>query len=662
MKKMNLKKPQIETEFLEEGKGQKVKYLRVPDNLDLGKLKRDVQNGAKQFKECIALAERNDSQFVIIHCKNREEGYMAVSYLSAIWNNMEGSIAFRGEDEEEELEFDKNSLFADDFFDKESKLDLEDEDDHYDEEEEDWIDDSLWYETDDKIPCITYSQLAEYDSDEENFFGGPFGMVGRNHHDEPPYWTSCRNESIIIEYEIGNMRVISKSAEEKLKRFENNKHVYFLNIVPAEKGDCFVDETSSKEALLGIILSFSADVLNIDMDGEDYEQYYCNMLENWFSKYGFSFSEQVSTEDLVKKLKALREDEVTCTMEKVAKYLKKKKARENNADVQAKNSRRKTILETTDFAFLDGVQVEEKQKKKDPRKTLENELVGMESVKQQVRQIVEVAKFYEKRRQMGLMEGGYHNVHLLIGAPGTAKTTMAKLLGEMMKAEKLLSNNRFISLNGAQLKGKYVGHTAPKVHQIFEDYDVIFIDEAYSLTSEGDQDSYSQEALAQLAIELENHALDKLVMFAGYGGVDVSDQNNKMKRFIDANPGIKSRINSTIYFSTYGPEQMLEIVHNIASNQKYILTHEADESIMEYFAKRQKDESFGNGREARSLLENIVAFAATRTMGQTKKKITKTMLQQLNAEDVLAAIEKLKKEHQMQGGKEKNRLGFSQAS
>lgn len=87
-------------------------------------------------------------------------------------------------------------------------------------------------------------------------------------------------------------------------------------------------------------------------------------------------------------------------------------------------------------------------------------------------------KFNKMRQKMGMKGSAYHNVHVMLGAPGTAKTTVATIMGQMMFEENLLSDNRMICINGAELKGKYVGHSAPKTKSLFEDYDVIVIDEA----------------------------------------------------------------------------------------------------------------------------------------------------------------------------------------
>ena len=298
--------------------------------------------------------------------------------------------------------------------------------------------------------------------------------------------------------------------------------------------------------------------------------------------------------------------------------------------------KKEDLLELAIFKTL----LKEKNIEKNALHKFQNELVGMEDVKQQVLNIINVIKFNRLREQMGLPAQNYHNVFMFIGAPGTAKTTVAKMMGGIMKEKRLLPDDRFVCVNGAELKAKYVGHSAPKTKKLFENNDIIFIDEAYSLVSglDGEMDSFGQEAMAQLMIELEKHSTDKLVMFAGYGGSDVTGKNDKMKAFLNANPGLRSRINSTIVFSSYKPEEMVEIVHCQAKAMKFNLAKNADQSILEYFKKRVGDVNFGNGREARSLLENSLLFVANRVMDLSEEKRTKKQLQTIMPEDIECAI------------------------
>lgn len=304
-------------------------------------------------------------------------------------------------------------------------------------------------------------------------------------------------------------------------------------------------------------------------------------------------------------------------------------------------------IENRDFDFMDrfcrayrnNSKGKEKKKRTSKERMLQ-ELIGMDDVKQQVLNVVNVMKYNRIRAKMGISGGTYHNVHVMLGAPGTAKTTIAQLMGQIMVEEHLLSDNRFTCVNGAELKGMYVGHSAPKTKALFENNDIIVIDEAYSLVADhGESDSFSKEAIAQLIIELENHSTDKLVIFAGYGGKKVNEKNNKMKDFLDANPGIKSRITSTIYFDSYSPDEMVQIFFKIAENNRYHVDESVRELLHAYFQNRILDDNFGNGREARSLLETAVVHTANRVMVENKKNYTKIEMQTIRYEDVEKAVE-----------------------
>ncbi len=182
----------------------------------------------------------------------------------------------------------------------------------------------------------------------------------------------------------------------------------------------------------------------------------------------------------------------------------------------------------------------------------------------------------------------------------------------MMTEEGIIGGSRIAYVTGTQLKAKYVGQTSERVHQIFEGNDIIIIDEAYSLVNYNEAertDNFSQEALAQLCIEVEDHSDDKLIIFAGYGG-KINEKNNKMKKFLSENPGIASRITFTVQFSPYTAEEMLDIFEALAGQATFRLEDGWRELMLPFFEERLKDENFGNGREARRFLEHAMAIAA----------------------------------------------------
>jgi hypothetical protein len=163
--------------------------------------------------------------------------------------------------------------------------------------------------------------------------------------------------------------------------------------------------------------------------------------------------------------------------------------------------------------------------------------------------------------------------------------------------------------------------------------------------------------MAQLMIELEKHSRDKLVMFAGYGGEGVSRENNKMLEFINANPGLASRISYTIEFPTYTAQDMVEIVHKQAELMKFKLDRRADKELLEYFSERVNDKNFGNGREARNLIETCQCYMARRVFAMPEEKRDKKALETIIKSDVLQALDRLKKARKSQNGISQ-RFGF----
>ena len=247
-------------------------------------------------------------------------------------------------------------------------------------------------------------------------------------------------------------------------------------------------------------------------------------------------------------------------------------------------------------------------------KDLCRNIVGQQEMKETLCKLGAVFSYSQKRQLYDLNTANIHKVFAFIGPPGTAKTTSARYFARMMSEEGVLSGHRIAYITGTQLKAKYVGQTAARVHDIFMDNDIIIIDEAYSLVNYNETtrtDSFSQEALAQLCIEVEDHSHDKLIIFAGYGG-DIDDKNNKMKRFLDENPGISSRITFTVNFSSYNEEEMLDIFELLARNASYRLEDGWREILKPFFEERIKAPNFGNGREARRLLEHSMSIAAQR--------------------------------------------------
>ena len=647
MKKLHLLKPDVKSCFLNEGRGEKVNYIHIDDTLTAECLAKDVAAGAKQLEDLKALVDKtggNMSRTVMLRGDNDENLYLAATYLAAVCNE---KVGLNGSMDDEEL-FDDE---ADDFFEAYEEDDVE-------EPEE-------WYESPFKLPMIELDDLQRADSgDSFSSFGNDFMSIGmQQNQNRKPYWMSCRKEPVAII--IREHGYYGGDFARALERFQNNRQIYLLVLEESKSSPFFKRETGEddeesmdmvnywEQHILQLVLETTADLASVKKEEKELEEYRVLQLENWVESMGMSLAPKFPKKEITKRITKLRDRKKSALIEKVLKYIKKERRKECTVP-----------LSPEEFDILRQFQ---SISDKDPDakggtylKQMETELVGMEQVKLQVKNLVQTMKYGKYREKMGLGKSNFHNVHLLLGAPGTAKTTIAKLMGNLMCAEGLLPDNRFICVNGADLKGKYVGHSAPKTKALFKQYDIIVIDEAYSLTAgdRGGMDSFSQEALAQLMIELEEHAEDKLVLFAGYGGTGVAEKDNKMKEFLDANPGLKSRINTTIFFDSYSPKEMVQIVRCQAGLQKFNVEEGADAVIQEYFAERVKAEDFGNGREARSLLENAIISAAARIMELPEKKRTKKMLQELTTEDMQNAVARLRGGNQLQRGRERKLCGF----
>lgn len=678
--KLNMAAPNVQRGFISE-RNEAIEYLELAPEWTREALEEDVKSGAKQLKDCLELVNKHGiGHMVVIRTNELEDGLMAVSYLSSIhrgdwicenqfWNEELATVSEEPDD--------SALLWMDDAG---AQLMSETEPREQISSLQEWGDDFLnaMRENSNIVPIIKFSELINASVHNplslEDFTSplSPFATASIKHHIKPlPYWTTCAKQDIciVMEQHDYSFALDHDKIEKELLRFSGNRHVYVVWHDKYWKNDDMKKEAESEDEdqlpfsdfeedgtadsdLFCFVLKTMADIVPVFVDEEKLKKYRLRQFEYWADSFAIRFEKGFSKRGVVDAVIRAKTDDISATMQRVLQYVKKVSGKDAWEEYSERDF---AVLRIFDFRMT---MKNGKREQSKSLKRLEKDLIGMEAVKKQLRDIVEVMKLNRERERMGLGKLNYQNVHLLIGAPGTAKTTVAQLFGKMMSEEGLLPGERFVSVNGAELKGMYVGHSAPKTKFIFERYDVILIDEAYSLT-EGDEgmDTFSKEAIAQLILEVEKHGHDKLIMFAGYGGVNVQDKDNKMKRFLDANPGLKSRINSTIYFDSYTPEQMVRIVHKQAELEKLKLSGKADKMLLEYFTERVKDLNFGNGREGRRLVQNAVVFMAERIMKLPKEQRKKAMYQLITAEDVEKTIEQFKRSFTMQSGRG-NRYGF----
>jgi hypothetical protein len=227
-------------------------------------------------------------------------------------------------------------------------------------------------------------------------------------------------------------------------------------------------------------------------------------------------------------------------------------------------------------------------------------MIGLAGVKAEVRSLIDEIQVNEWRRGAGLAVGAVSHHLIFTGAPGTGKTTVARIYGELLKALGVLPNGKFKEVSRRDLVGQYIGHTAEKTSAVFEESmgGVLFIDEAYTLARSGGTGAdFGREAIDTLVKLMEDHRDEIAIIAAGY--------TKEMADFLDANAGLASRFARTLEFENYSPEQLVLIVNRIAANDDYVLAGGVDAGLLEWFGQVERDQNFGNAREARRLLEGM---------------------------------------------------------
>ncbi|MDQ0376138.1 right-handed parallel beta-helix repeat-containing protein [Amycolatopsis thermophila] len=259
-------------------------------------------------------------------------------------------------------------------------------------------------------------------------------------------------------------------------------------------------------------------------------------------------------------------------------------------------------------------------------------MIGLGSVKAEVRGLIDEIQVNEWRRSEGLSVGTVSNHLVFAGAPGTGKTTVARIYGQLLKALGILPNGRFKEVSRRDLVGQYIGHTAEKAASAFEEArgGVLFIDEAYTLSrSSGSGADFGQEAIDTLVKLMEDHRDEVAVIVAGY--------TDEMDKFLDANPGLASRFGKTLEFENYSPEELVSISLHMARSDDYLLGEDLDIALLEWFTQMERDQNFGNAREARKLLERMRKAQSTR-LRSLGHRPSRDDLRTLTLDDLLAAV------------------------
>ena len=235
------------------------------------------------------------------------------------------------------------------------------------------------------------------------------------------------------------------------------------------------------------------------------------------------------------------------------------------------------------------------------------ELVGLEDVKKDIKNLVNLMKV-RKLREANDLPVPPMSLHMVfMGNPGTGKTTVARIVSGLYAAIGVLEKGQLVEVDRSGLVAGYVGQTALKTQEAIKKAigGVLFIDEAYSLSSGGEND-FGREAIETILKAMEDHRKELIVIVAGYTG--------PMEKFLSSNPGLESRFNKYFFFPDYNGEQLMAIFRNQCKKNGYTLTEESEKAAVDFFTElyENRSDNFGNGRDVRNCFEDMVVRQSNR--------------------------------------------------
>lgn len=258
-----------------------------------------------------------------------------------------------------------------------------------------------------------------------------------------------------------------------------------------------------------------------------------------------------------------------------------------------------------------------------------DEFIGMRSVKNMIRRLAVQSMFMKQRAAMGAGKVQQMAMNfILTGNPGTGKTSIARKMGEVLQSMEILPTSRVIEASRATLVGKYMGETPKIVNNMCDKAmgGILFIDEAYTLSSENDQ--YGKEAIDTLMKRMEDDRGKFVVIAAGY--------QKEMEDFMNVNPGLASRFTHKMHIEDYNEDELLAIFKKMASKDNYTLSPAAEFKLMDLICRKvvSKSSSFGNAREMRNMLDETIQQLSVRVSGMPQSEVTQETYQMILPEDI----------------------------
>src|SRR5260221_299320 len=297
---------------------------------------------------------------------------------------------------------------------------------------------------------------------------------------------------------------------------------------------------------------------------------------------------------------------------------------------ERQNGPTNSILDIPDDADVDVASVLQESQVMEVLQKLDEELVGLNSVKTRIREIAALLVIDRLRRGLGLTARP-PSLHMsFTGQPGTGKTTVAMRMATILHRLGYVRKEHLIAVTRDDLVGQYIGHTAPKTKEVLKRAmgGVLFIDEAYYLYRQENERDYGQEAIEILLQVMENQRDDLVVVLAGY--------KDRMESFFQSNPGVSSRIAHHLEFPDYSCDELLAIAQLMLAEQMYRFSPEALQVFEAYLVRRMQMPRFSNARSVRNALDRARLRQANRLFDKGGR-VSKVDLMTIEAEDVLAS-------------------------